>query len=211
MAERDRGRTEEGLMEKGTRVLLDELKGVLGLVESPAPPMDGSLEDWEEWAKTVLPSEKEEAKAPKGVLKKHCSECSVECMQKNIRHFYHVRGDEIPRAVATSYSILRKSCGTPDDAPKMTPKEIVAKASKAESVEDLDEKTMVGPSSVRIKVVKDVEGDWEWSAEGERTDKLPKGATRSVKKDGKAKTRKEAFAAAFDALAPISADAPEEK
>lgn len=127
------GKAMEGKESKaqGTLNRLAEVKSLLGLTESPEPPMDGSMEDWEKWAKEVLPKEKEEAKkAPKGVLKKHCAECSVECMQKNIRHFYHVRGDEIPRAVATSYSILRKSCGTPEDAPQMTPKQIVGKAKK---------------------------------------------------------------------------------
>lgn len=199
-------------MSKDTRGMLAELKGVLGLTESPEPPMDGSLDDWMKWAREVLPSEKEEAKkAPKGVLKKHCTDCSVECMQKNIRHFYHVRGDEIDRAVATSYSILRKACGVSDDAPQMTPKEIVAKGSKGESVEDLSEKISIGPATAQIKVSKSDTGDWEWSAEGKRSDALPKGAPRSVKKDGKEKTRKAAFEAAFAALDPIKADAQEVK
>lgn len=128
--------TKEDMMGTGkVGPLLSELRQVLGLEESPAAPVSGSLEDWEKWAKEVLSKESgevEEAKkkgkkkVPKGVLKKHCEQCSVECMQKNIRHFYHVRGDDIPRAVATSYSILRKACGIPKETPQLTPKEIVA-------------------------------------------------------------------------------------
>jgi len=59
--------------------------------------------------------------------------CSMEAFYKNVQYFYRVKGLEIPgskqeklqRAIAASYSALRKACGVKGNG-RLTPSEIVA-------------------------------------------------------------------------------------
>lgn len=72
-----------------------------------------------------------EAELPKHYQKT----CSKEAFETNIRYFYKVKSKEwegskeekLRRAVAASYSALRRACGIPNDAPNMTPKEILSR------------------------------------------------------------------------------------
>jgi hypothetical protein len=202
--------------EKSFKDTVSELRRLMGMPENSLAetdgPAEGDLKAWEAWSEKTVGAELDEAKKKKPsrpVIKKHCEACSLKCFQENIRHFYHVSDMDTKQAVAASYSILRKACGTPKDAPQMTPKEIVGKSESRDLSGGLAEKISIGPSTGWIRVAKTDSGDWEWSAEGERSDALPKGTPRTVKKDGKEKTRKAAFEAAFRALEPISSDAPE--
>jgi len=116
--------------------LVDKLHNFV-MVESsdPAAPEDGELDDWEKWAEELFKrwkksSEKAEAKEKPPVIKKYCKRCSLDCFQKNIRHFVHISEMEPRQAVAASYATLRRACGVGKDQPRMTPKEIVAKGGK---------------------------------------------------------------------------------
>ena len=72
-----------------------------------------------------------EAELPKHYQKT----CSKDAFETNIRYFYKVKSKEwqgskeekLRRAVAASYSALRRACGIPNDAPNMTPKEILSR------------------------------------------------------------------------------------
>jgi hypothetical protein len=52
--------------------------------------------------------------------------CSIKAFEANVKRSID-EGKEQGQAVAIAYSVLRKACGIAADAPKMTPKEIVAK------------------------------------------------------------------------------------
>ena len=108
--------------------LLEGIREILGPVLSQVnnPPWDGSFEEWVEWADTSL--EEAEDKLPKHYQKS----CSMDDFKKNIRYFYKVKGkewegskkDKLQRAVAASYSVLKRSCGVKSDK-RMKPSEIV--------------------------------------------------------------------------------------
>lgn len=59
--------------------------------------------------------------------------CSMDSFYKNVQYFYRVKGKEwegskkekLQRAIAASYSVLKKSCGVTSDK-RMTPSEIVS-------------------------------------------------------------------------------------
>lgn len=109
------------------RKLVDE--GVLKEDDLAGCPMDGDLDDWEEWANGILDDEDdevEEARNKVPIPAHYVKTCSLRAFQQNIRYFVHKKKAEPKQAVAASYTILRKHCGVPKDAPRMTPKQIVA-------------------------------------------------------------------------------------
>ena len=60
--------------------------------------------------------------------------CSLDAFNKNIAMSIE-DGKEQDQAVAIAFTTLRAACGVPDDAPKLTAKEIVSKyGGKKESV-----------------------------------------------------------------------------
>jgi hypothetical protein len=113
--------------------VVEEIRAVL----VADPDLLGEATEKKPMSKKAFAAAAKKAKGYGVTLKKHyVKECSMKAYNHNVQWFYrvHLRSAEGPKkakvdqAVAASYSTLRRACGIPSSAPKMTPKEIIGAA-----------------------------------------------------------------------------------